>query len=122
MLKRENRLKSKTAYNATYKNKNIITSDFLIMYAGRIKEDKDYPTKVGFVVSKKINKRAVKRNRIKRLIRENIRLVIKNCESEVINNYQSLIFLPKYDISEKKYSEIHNSILILLNKLANKNI
>lgn len=31
------------------------------------------PTRMGFVVSKKVNKSAVKRNRIKRLIRETFR-------------------------------------------------
>ncbi len=91
------------------------------MYAGNLKDDKDYPTKVGFVVSKKIHKRATKRNRIKRLIRENIRLLIKN-NNEAINKHQSLILMPKYDISDKSFTEIQNSILILLNKLANKNI
>ncbi len=122
MLKKANRLKSNASYNATYKNKDIISSDFLILYAGKLKENKDYPTKVGFVVSKKIHKRAVKRNRIKRLIRENIRLIFKSNKCEAINNYQSLIILPKYDISEKKYKDVYNSVLILLNKLANKNI
>ena len=84
MLKKENRLKSNRAFSATYKNNNVVKSDLIVLYIGRIKFDKNCPTRVGFVVSKKVHKRAVKRNKIKRLMRENIRLILKKDES-VIN-------------------------------------
>ena len=92
------------------------------MYAGKIKTDKNCPTRVGFVVSKKVHKRAVKRNKIKRILREIFRLEFKNNKIETIQNYQSLIFLAKEEIIEKNSEEIRNTILILLDKLANKNI
>ncbi len=122
MLKKENRLKARRAFTATYNNKNVVSDDLIILYAGRIKTDENCPTRVGFVVSKKIHKRATKRNRIKRLIRENIRLLIKNNEDNTIKKYESLIFIAKEGILNKKYNEIGNSILILLNKMANKYI
>ena len=122
MLKQENRLKSKRAYAATYNNKNIVSNELIVLYAGKIKTDKNCPTRVGFVVSKKVHKRAVKRNKIKRLIRENIRLMLKNNELASLNNYQSLIFMAKEDILNKTFEEIRNTILILMDKLANKNI
>ena len=92
------------------------------MYAGKIKDDKNCPTRVGFVVSKKIHKRAVIRNKIKRLLRENIRLIIKYEKFKPLNNYQSLIFIAKEEIIGKNFTQIEKSILILLNKIANKNI
>ena len=92
------------------------------MYAGKIKTDKNCPTRVGFVVSKKVHKRAVKRNKIKRLIRENIRLMINNNELADLNNYQSLIFMAKEEILNKSFEDIRNTILILMDKLANKNL
>ena len=122
MLKQTNRLKSKRSYAATYNNRNIVSTDLIVAYAGKIKTDKNCPTRVGFVVSKKIHKRAVKRNKIKRLLRENIRLMLKNKELANIEDYQSLIFIAKQSILDKDFKEIRNAILILMDKLANKNI
>ena len=122
MLKKENRLKSKRAYTATYNNKNIASNNLIVVYAGKEKTDKNCPTRVGFVVSKKIHKRAVKRNKIKRLLRENIRLMLKNKELANIEDYQSLIFIAKQSILDKDFKEIRNAILILMDKLANKKI
>lgn len=122
MLKQINRLKSKRSYTATYNNHNIVSNENIVVYAGKIKTDENCPTRVGFVVSKKVHKRATKRNRIKRLIRENIRLMLKNNELSQLNNYQSIIFMAKEDILDKNFEEIRNTILILMDKLANKNI
>lgn len=92
----------------------------MILYAGILKDDKNCPTRVGFVVSKKVHKRAVKRNRIKRLMRETIRLMFKNNQTDIINQYKSLIFCAKDTILNDDFNEIQKTINILLEKLANK--
>ena len=69
MLKPEYRLKKHSAFNATYKTGKSIHKDGITVFCGRLKNN-EIKTKFGFVVSKKIHKRAVKRNRIKRIMRE----------------------------------------------------
>ena len=74
---KENRLKKRIAFNATYRTGVSYHKDGITVFCGK-KKNNELPTKIGFVVSKKIHKRAVKRNRIKRLMRESMRLYIKN--------------------------------------------
>ena len=121
MLKKENRLNSNRAYIATYNNNNIVSDSYIVLYTGKLKQNKDYHSKVGFVVSKKIHKRAVKRNRIKRLMRENIRLMFLQ-NNETLNKYQSYIFKAKPACVSAKSENIKNSIFTLLEKIAIKNI
>jgi len=123
VLKKAYRLKSNSAFIATYKQGNIVGDEYFTLYGGRLKEkDSPYSTRFGFVVSKKIHKRAVKRNRIKRLLRENIRLSIKNKEAESINKYISLVFVAKPSSLELDFCGTRKSVLGLLNKLAKRTV
>ena len=80
MLNKRYRLKKHSAFSATYRAKNSVADEFMILYLGKEKTNDEIPTRAGFVVSKKIHKRSVKRNRIKRLMRESYRLALKNSE------------------------------------------
>ncbi len=117
MLKKENRLKSNRAFQTTYRNNNCINDKSIVLYIGQEKDDKNCPTRVGFVVSKKIHKRAVVRNRIKRLMRESVRLKIK--DGILNNNFKSLIFIAKANLINKNFIEINKTIENLLLELAN---
>ena len=77
------------------------------MFVGKEKNN-DFPTKIGFVVSKKIHKRAVKRNRIKRLMRESCRLIIK--EQSMSSKYMSIIFVASTKLLNKNFSEVDSAI------------
>ena len=113
MLPKHYRLKKRSAFKATYKVKNSSHSGGVTLFAGIIKKE-DYPTKVGFVVSKKIHKRAVKRNRIRRLMRESYRLRIK--ENNVSTKYMSVIFVASAKLLGKDFKYVQSTI----NKLADK--
>lgn len=120
MLPKRNRLKNKKAFNATYKQKRILSDDNVCIYFGKDKHDTSAPTLFGFVVSKKIHKRAVVRNRIKRLMRENIRLLIKNNESPAVNKYVSVIFVGKQGAINANFENINSSLISLLHSAEKK--
>ena len=121
MLKKCYRLKNKYAFSATYKKKNIVADDYFVFYLGKEKENQEYPTRFGFVVSKKISKRAVKRNKIKRLAREVVRLTLKDVASErhkAISKHISIIILPKPNALGAEFSIVKNSIENLISKIS----
>lgn len=95
MIPRQFRLKQKKAFDATYRNHKIVSDSVMTIYTGKIKKSADLNTRFGFVVSKKYHKRAVKRNRIKRLFRECVRLAIKENKLGNLENYMSFIIMPK---------------------------
>lgn len=117
MLPKEYRLKNKPAFNATYKVKKSVYKHGIVLFAGVKKKDTNTPTKVGFVVSKKTHKRAVIRNRLKRLMRESYRLLLKSNNLEHSQNYMSLIFVGQSKALGKSFKEIDSTIKLLLKEL-----
>jgi len=69
-LPKQARLLNKTDYNAVF-NKSVKVSNSLFLIL--IRKTNQQPARLGLVISKKVDKRAVQRNRIKRLIRESFR-------------------------------------------------
>lgn len=116
MLPKQYRLKKRSAFKATYKVKNSSHKGGVTLFAGILKKE-DYPTKVGFVVSKKVHKRAVRRNRLKRLMRESYRLLLKEKKLGNSQRFMSLIFVGSEKALDKSFNEIKASISKLLEKI-----
>ena len=116
MLPKQYRLKKSSAFKATYKVKNSSHKGGVTLFAGLEKKE-DYPTKVGFVVSKKVHKRAVKRNRLKRLMRESYRLLLKEGKLGNSQRFMSLIFVGSDKALGKSFYEIYSSISQMLEKI-----
>ncbi len=114
MLKEQYRLKRRSAFTATYRTGLSFHKSGVTMFVGK-KNSKDVPTKFGFVVSKKIHKRAVKRNRIKRLMRESVRLMLK--EGNFQNQYMSVIFAASSKLLGKNFDYVNKSVRELIAKL-----
>ena len=117
MLPKQYRLKKRIAFKATYNSGTSFHKEGITVFCGRKKKN-DLPTKIGFVVSKKFHKRAVKRNRIKRLMRECVRLHIKNCTS-FDTEYQSLIFVASNKLLNKNFNDVDSAITKIMSKITN---
>ena len=117
MLPKQYRLKNKKAFDATYKQRQVVSDSLLTLYIGKKKSDVHSPTKIGFVVSKKFHKRATKRNRIKRLVREVCRLELKNNAIKNAEKYMSLIFLPKPKAICANFLDIQKSVKCILDRV-----
>lgn len=116
MLPKQYRLKKRLAFKATYKVKNSSHSGGVTLFAGILKKD-DSPTKVGFVVSKKTHKRAVKRNRLKRLMRESYRLLLKENNLGESQKYMSLVFVGSEKALGKNFADINNAVKKLVGRI-----
>lgn len=117
MLKKQFRLKKKSAFNATYRIKHSYHINGIVLWVGKKKDDPKFPTKAGFVVSKKTHKRSVKRNRLKRLMRESYRLLLKDEKINKSQQYVSLIFVGFERALGRDFSQIQKNIFDLLNNI-----
>jgi len=102
VLKRENRVRSKKEF-AEIKNEGRVLYSPLFGFLN-YKKDDDLK-KFGFIVSKKISKRAVDRNKIRRILSEIVR---KNLDK--FQNGTRIIFLTKKEILNKKTKEVEKEV------------
>lgn len=117
MLPKQYRLKKRTAFKATYRVKHSSHSGGITLFAG-IEKKEETETKVGFVVSKKVHKRAVKRNRLKRLMRESYRQLLKENNLFDTQKYLSLIFVGSEKALGKNFAEIKSAIIKNMEKIS----
>lgn len=95
MLPKENRLPV-GGFSLIKENGKLIKTPFFLMIS-RFRQDLN-PTRFGFIVSTKVSKKAVERNRIKRALRDAVRILkpqIKNGYDILFIAYQKSLFLEK---------------------------
>lgn len=120
MLQQKNRLRKMKDIEILMKEGRFVGGDLANAKVWWVDPDK-YPRReyknedllIGFAVGKKVHKGAVKRNRIKRQMREVVRLLIK--ENKVKAGAMVLI-IAKSDIVGAEYSAIERSITETLRK------
>ena len=120
MIPKEFRLKKMKDFDILFKEGKFVNDKIVSVKIWQIDPNK-YPRrkytkndlKIGFVVGVKIDKRAVIRNRLKRQMREVVRLLLKNNK---LQNGFHLLIIAKPEILNKTYQEIEKSIISLLKK------
>ncbi len=121
MLPRENRLKLDRDFKILFTEGKFVSGSLMNAQIWKI-NPKKYPKrnysledlKIGFVVSKKLSKSAVIRNKIKRQMREIVRLILKKTK---LKKGYFLLILAKKEILEANYLEIEKSLEQLLKKV-----
>ena len=126
MLKLINRLKKIRDFNLLMKHGRWAGANFLTAKYTKLEQVQEYfPKKedsdifknqlrIAFTVGLKANKSAVKRNRLKRQMREVVRLLIK--DNKIKSGYYIMI-VAKKDALEKSYEDIEKEIKLLLKKM-----
>ena len=107
MLDKRNCLKKKKDFQKVIKKGKKIEKDFLVLkfFENSLKD----VSRIGFIVSQKISKKAFLRNRIKRRLRE----IVKDNLDNLKPGYD-LIFFTKKAIKEKDFLEIEKIVKQIL--------
>ena len=111
MLPVKNRLRKSRDFDLTFrKGRSAFGSGLGI----KSKKNNLEETRVGFVVSAKISKKATQRNLLKRRLREIFRLMLKK---EELKGGYDLVVLTRVGVIEIKYSELKEEVRVLLSRL-----
>jgi ribonuclease P protein component len=102
MLSKKNRLIREKDFNKIHKFGKFYGEVFLAI---KILENNSDISRFGFLVGTKISKKAVKRNLVKRRLRESVRLKL-----DQIKPGYDVVFLTKPEIVEKSYDEIDKTV------------
>lgn len=108
MLKKINRIGSRKEF-LEVKNKGVM--NYSPIFGWLSLENNDDQKKFGFVISKKISKRAVDRNKIKRRLAESIKKHLNDFEKGI-----RIVFLAKKEILNKNIKEIEEEISKILDR------
>lgn len=109
-FKKYERIRKKKEFEHVFSNGRWLNSKYVdICYAfGQSR-------KAGFIVSKKISKKAVIRNKVKRRLREIYRL-----NKHSLPDSLQLIIVAKKGVDKLKYSDLENEIKTLFNYISDK--
>ena len=110
MLSFKNRLNKKKDFDMVFK-KGKSSFNALIGVKALKKEEQNF-SRFGIIVSSKVSKKAVVRNKIKRRIRN---IIAKKHFNNI--NVKDVVIISLRGILDKKYSEIEKSISVHFNKL-----
>lgn len=116
MLKKINRALKRVDFVNSREDGVVFQSPLFGVSVVNNKNEDIFRTQIGFVISRKIDKKAVVRNKIKRYLAEAVRKNIAEWEDK---NYK-IIFLVKKNILEKTEEEIEFEVVNIFKKINEK--
>ncbi|MCK5490255.1 MAG: ribonuclease P protein component [Candidatus Pacebacteria bacterium] len=108
MLKKQFRIRKQKDFENVFSKGRYISEKFLTL---KIVSNKLAFSRFGFIISNKVSKKAVERNRAKRLLRESIRLFQDSIKSQI-----DFVFIPKKEIIGKDFVEVNECVEKLLKR------
>ena len=118
-LGKSERLKSRKAIEELFKKGNKFSHSFFLLYYFVINEENKEPLQFGVGVSGKIFKKAVDRNRIKRLTREAFRLQKPSLKESLIREKKSLhVFFIYTGKDVPVYPDVYSAVGTIIQKLS----
>jgi len=111
MLPKKNRLDLKKEFSFLKRRGKLVKGRFFNFLFLKETPPSFSSSAFAFIVSKKVEKKATKRNRIKRLLREGVRSLLPLFSTEIKG-----VFLAKREISGKNLTEIKNELESIFKK------
>lgn len=95
-------------FNLVYRDGRFFVGKFLVLY---VRQNTDETICTGIVMGKKTGN-SVKRNRFRRLVRENFRMYVEN-----IRNGQDLVFVGRKVQTIPQFAQVKKEMYFLLKKM-----
>jgi ribonuclease P protein component len=104
-LNKKNRLKKKRDFEDVFKKGKAVKGSFLLI---KYKKNESGASKFGFVISAKVAKKAVERNKIRRILSETVRSKISG-----FDGYDIIVFATGKIISARKEDVVKDFVEVL---------
>ncbi len=116
MLKKSERLKNRFLFNLAFKKKQLVRSKYITMYYLFTNKTQKTNLKTAFIVGLGVDKKATKRNQIKRRLRESYKQINKPGF-----NISVLIWIANPPIKNVTFLEIKKTMQFLIEKIQDQN-
>lgn len=108
MLKKRYRLKSRSEFKRTLAGRRLCANDCFVLYGlsapGGFQPG---PVRFGFIVSRKVHKRAVVRNRIKRRLRELVRTyLLADAQARELGRFRAMVFIARLGALDTPFEQL----------------
>lgn len=111
MLPKPNRLQSHYLFQKTMAGHRLCSNGTMAVFGLTRRPVDTQPTRFGFVVSKKVDKRAVRRNRLRRRLREIVRTRILVEQPAALNTYGVIVVVARAGGLVASYEELQNLLV-----------